>query len=147
MSEPFTILIDGKCALCRREARFMQGLDAGQGKLRILDITAPDFDPAMFRTGMAELMGQIHGVTPDGRLITGMQVFRETYRALAFGGSLRSKFVSAAMNITGWPLVCPVADAFYRWFARNRLKISAQAAKVLGDEPQIVCEGDRCKMP
>lgn len=125
----------------------MQNLDAGRGKLRILDITAPDFVPSRFGVTEEALMGQIHGILPDGRMITGMEVFRHAYRATAKGGGLLARLVSAFINITGWPLVRPIADFFYRKFARNRVRISALAAWVLGEEPVIVCEGDRCKVP
>ncbi|MGH7244834.1 MAG: thiol-disulfide oxidoreductase DCC family protein [Phycisphaerales bacterium] len=147
MSDPFAILVDGKCNLCRREARFMQKLDAGRGRLRIVDITAPDFDSSRYRSSLDELMGQIHGVTPDGRLITGMEVFRNAYRAVAEGGGVRARITSAAMSLTGWPVVRPLTDVFYRWFARNRMRISASSAKLLGQTPEMVCEGDRCKVP
>lgn len=124
----------------------MEKLDAGRGKLRILDITAPDFDPSRYGS-MDDLMGQIHGVTREGKLVTGLEVFRRVYRALADGGGLRARAMSALVSVTGWPLVRNVADRGYRWFARNRLGISARAARVLGDEPELACEGDRCKVP
>jgi len=146
VNQPFAILVDGKCTLCRREARFMQRLDAGRGRLRVLDITAPDFDASRYAS-MDELMGQIHGVTPDRRLITGMEVFRRAYRAVSEGGGFRARMTSAAISVTGWPLIRPLVDIFYRWFARNRIGISARAAKLLGEEPAMVCEGDRCKVP
>ncbi len=150
MEDAFTILIDGKCSLCRREARFMQRLDGGRGRLRIADISAPGFDAAgvgASGVSMDALMGQIHGVGADGELLTGMEVFRRAYAAVARGGGLWSKCVSAAISVTGWPLVRPAVDAFYRWFARNRMWISARAGKLLGDGPEIVCEGDRCRVP
>jgi hypothetical protein len=39
-----------------------------------------------------------------------------------------------------------VANAGYRWFARNRIAISSRVGRLLGDEP-VVCATDRCKMP
>lgn len=147
MGHPFAILIDGKCTLCRREARFMQRLDAGRGRLRIVDITAPEFRAADYGASMEVLMGQIHGVTPEGLLITGMEVFRRAYRAVAEGGGLGARVTSGAMSVTGWPLIRPMVDIFYRWFARHRMAISARAAKLLGEEPAMGCEGDRCKIP
>lgn len=146
MNQPFAILVDGKCTLCRREARFMQRLDAGRGRLRILDITAADFDASRYAS-MDELMGQIHGVTPEGSLITGMEVFRRAYRAVAEGGGIGARIMSFAVSVTGWSLIRPLVDIFYRWFARHRMKISATAARLLGEEPAMVCEGDRCKVP
>lgn len=147
VKQPFAILVDGKCTLCRREARFMQKLDAGRGRLRIVDITAPDFSAADYGASIEALMGQIHGITPEGSLITGMEVFRRAYRAAAEGGGFGAWIMSRAVSITGWPLVRPVVDIFYRWFARHRIGISAFAAKLLGEEPAMVCEGDRCKIP
>lgn len=143
VKDPFIILIDGQCSLCRREAAFLQRLDAGRGRLRILDITANDFDPSCYAP-MDELMGQIHGVAPDGRLLTGMEVFRRAYRAVAEGGGFVARLMSAGWRITGWPVVRPIADAIYRWFARNRVTISACAARLIGQGPELLCDGDRC---
>ena len=125
----------------------MQRLDAGRGRLRLVDIAAPDFRAADYGVPMEALMGQIHGVTPDGSLVAGMEVFRRAYRAMAEGGGIGARVTSAAMSVTGWPVIRPVVDRLYRWFARNRMAISARAAKLLGEEPAMVCEGDRCKMP
>lgn len=125
----------------------MQNLDGGRGKLRIFDITAPGFEPARFGATAEALMGQIHGVLPDGRVITGMGVFRHAYRALAESGSIGARVTSAMVSVTGWPLIRPLADCFYRCFARHRIRISAAAARLLGETPAISCEGDRCKVP
>lgn len=146
MPAPFVILIDGQCSLCRREARFMQRLDAGRGRLDVVDIAAAGFRPETYGATMDALMGQIHGVTPDGRVMTGMAVFREAYGAVAQSGGVKARILSSLMGVTGWPLVRPVADMFYRWFARNRLSISAVAGRLLGDEPPA-CENGRCKVP
>lgn len=146
MSGAFTILIDGQCSLCRREAAAMQRMDAGRGVLRIVDIAAPGFVAADFGITDDEAMGQIHGVTPDGRLLTGLAVFRHAYAALARGGGVAAKGMSALFAITGWPLVRVLANAGYRWFARHRIAISSRVGRWLGDEP-AACETDRCKTP
>ena len=116
-STPFTILIDGQCALCRREAAFMQRLDRGRGLLRIVDIAAPDFEAGAFGVTIDALMGQIHGVAPDGTMLRGMEVFRRAWRAVGYGWVLAP---------TAWPLVRPIADAAYRWFARHRLRLTGR---------------------
>jgi predicted DCC family thiol-disulfide oxidoreductase YuxK len=146
VTNAFTILIDGQCSLCRREAAAMQRMDAGRGALKIVDIAAPGFVAAEYGITDDEAMGQIHGVTPDGRLLTGLSVFRHAYGALARGGGIGAKCMSALFAITGWPLVRVVANAGYRWFARNRIAISSRVGRLLGDEP-VVCATDRCKMP
>lgn len=110
-AHPFRILIDGQCVLCRTEGRMLERLDAGRGRLEIVDITAPEFDPAAIGATHDQVMGKIHGITADGRVITGMEVFRWAYRAVGWGWLWAP---------TGWPLLRPIFDAFYRWFARNR---------------------------
>jgi len=64
---PFKVLIDGECPLCRREMRFLIRLDVGESA-RDEDITAAGFDPNPYGATQQELMGQIHGVLPDGVL-------------------------------------------------------------------------------
>ncbi len=112
-AHPFTILIDGGCPVCRHESRMMKRLDRGRGRLRIVDIASPGFDPGAYDRSMDQLMGEIHGVTADGSLVTGMDVFRRAYRAVGLGWLLAP---------TGWPMLRPVFDGLYRVFARNRVR-------------------------
>ena len=114
---PFTVLIDGECPLCRREASFMRRLDRGRGRLLLEDIAAPGFDPERYARTMDELMGTIHGVLPDGRLVTGMDVFRRAYAAVGLGWVLAP---------TAWPGLRGASDRVYAWFARHRLRITGR---------------------
>ena len=82
------------------------------------------------RRTMDELMGAIHGVMPDGTNVTGMEVFRRAYAAVGLGWLLAP---------TGWPGLRPLFDRFYRWFARNRLRLPGRRAGA--------CDGDRCRAP
>lgn len=123
-----TILIDGLCPLCRHEGRLLERLDRGRGLLRTVDITAPTFDPSQFGTTMEKVMGHIHAVTPDGQTVTGMEVFRRAYRAVGWGWLWAP---------TGWPVLRPIFDRFYSWFARNRLRLT-------GRPP--ACDSDRCRL-
>lgn len=128
---PLTILIDGECPLCRREGEFMRRLDGGRGRLRFVDITAPGFDAAAYGTTHDAAMGTIHALTPDGGVVTGMEVFRRAYAAVGWGWLVAP---------TGWPLVRPVVDRMYRWFARNRLRLTGRRAEGCGER----CEAGRC---
>ena len=128
MDPRFTILIDGACPLCRHEAGLMRRLDRGRGRLAIVDIAAPGFDAARFGTTFEALMGEIHGVLPDGSLVTGVEVFRRAYGAVGWGWLLAP---------TGWPGLRWAFDRAYVWFARNRLRLTGRPA----------CDGDRCKVP
>lgn len=121
---PFTILIDGECPLCRREADLLARMDKGRKRLVIQDITAPGFSAERYGTTFEAVMGQIHGVLPDGSLIVGMEVFRRAYAAVGWGWIIAP---------TGWPIIKPVVDRAYRWFARNRLRITGRS-----------CDSGRC---
>ncbi|MFN7022041.1 MAG: thiol-disulfide oxidoreductase DCC family protein [Phycisphaerales bacterium] len=124
--EHFTIFIDGACPLCRREADLMRRLDRARGGLSIVDIAEPGFDPAAYGVTLDELMGTIHGRCADGRMATGMEVFRRAYSAVGWGWVLAP---------TGWPVLRPVFDALYRVFARYRLRLTGRPG---------ACEAGRC---
>ncbi len=111
------ILFDGDCPLCAREIRGLRRLDRKRGRIVFTDIAAPAFDPAPYRRSRADLMARIHGRLPDGRVIEGLEVFRRAYAAVGLGWLLAP---------TRWPGLRRVAEAGYRWFARNRLRLTGR---------------------
>lgn len=122
----FTILVDGECPLCAREAAMLRRLDGERGRLEIIDIAADGFDPARFEISLDTLMARIHGVLPDGTVIEGVEVFRRAYAAVGRGWLL------------GWtrlPGLRALSDLGYRWFARNRLRLTGREA----------CASDACE--
>jgi predicted DCC family thiol-disulfide oxidoreductase YuxK len=123
---PFTMLFDGGCPLCRREADFLRRLDRGRGRLELVDIAADNFDAGRFGRSLDELMAEIHGVLPDGRVVSGMEVFRQAYGAVGLGWILA---------MTRQPILSRITDAAYAWFARNRLRLTGR---------QQVCTTDGC---
>jgi predicted DCC family thiol-disulfide oxidoreductase YuxK len=122
-----TVLFDGECPLCAREIAMLRRLDRGRGAIGFDDIAAPGFDAGRYGRSHAELMARIHGVLPDGRLVEGVEVFRRAYAAVGLGW---------ALAWTAWPGLRRVADAGYRWFARNRLRLTGR--------PGHACESGRC---
>lgn len=104
------LLIDGACGVCRHEAALLHRLDKRR-RLTLVDIADPSFDPSVFGLTMAEVMAAMHGILPDGRVITGLEVFRRAYSLVGWGWLWAP---------TGWPGLRPLADAGYRLFARNR---------------------------
>ena len=122
----FRVLFDGGCPLCRHEAALLRRLDRRRGRLVLEDIAAPGFDPARYGASIDQVMGEIYGVLPDGRLVTGMEVFRRAYAAVGLPWLLAP---------TRWPGVKGIADAAYAWFARNRLRLTGR-----GD-----CENETCR--
>lgn len=124
----FTILIDGECPLCVRESRFMARLDRGRGLLRIVDITSETFRPEIFGLTTEQVMGQIHGITPEGTCVKGMEVFRRAYAAVGWG------WVVAP---TAWPVLRWVFDRLYTWFARNRRWLTGAENRDCGDRCRV----------
>jgi len=57
-------------------------------------------------------------VLPDGTVIEGVEVFQRLYSAVGLG------WLAAPSR---WRWLRPVFDAAYRWFARNRLRLTGRA--------------------
>ncbi|HNQ22266.1 MAG TPA: DUF393 domain-containing protein [Phycisphaerae bacterium] len=121
------VLIDGACPLCRREADLWRRLDAGRGRIALEDVTSANFDPGAYGLTHARAREQIHGILPTGAVVRGMEVFRRAYAAVGWGWLVAP---------TGWPLLRPVFDRAYRWFARHRLRLTGRWGR---------CE-DRCSV-
>jgi predicted DCC family thiol-disulfide oxidoreductase YuxK len=117
-SPPVTVLYDGDCPLCSREIRWLERLDRGRGQIGFEDIASSGFDPSLYGRSQADLMARIHGALPDGTVIEGMEVFRRAYAAVGLGWILAP---------TAWPGLRRLADAGYRWFARNRLRLTGRS--------------------
>jgi len=126
-SPDFTILIDGDCPLCAREASLLRRLDRGRGRLELVDIASPDFDAARYGATRDAVMGHIHGLLPDGTLVSGMEVFRRAWAAVGLGWLLAW---------TRWPVFRQITDAAYRLFARYRLRLTGRAG----------CETGACRV-
>ncbi|MGB0715186.1 MAG: thiol-disulfide oxidoreductase DCC family protein [Phycisphaerae bacterium] len=123
----FKIFIDYACPLCKHEAEFLRKLDKGRGKLVFEDISSPDFDASQYGTSYDEMMGSIHGLKSDGKLINGVEVFRCAYGAVGWGWLLAW---------TDWPVLRSVANLGYRLFARIRLRL-----------PGRHCDSGICRVP
>lgn len=111
---PVTIFYDAACPLCVREIAMLRRMDRGRGRLVARDINDPSLFPAAFGRTRDDLMARIHGLSPGGMLIEGMDVFRAAYTAVGFGWLLAP---------TGWPVLRPVFDGLYRLFAKHRVRI------------------------
>jgi predicted DCC family thiol-disulfide oxidoreductase YuxK len=121
-----TVLYDGDCPLCTREVEMLRRRDPEGRAARFEDIAAPGFDAGRYGRSHEELMARIHGVLPDGTLVEGVEVFRRVYAAVGLGWLVAP---------TGWPLLRPLFDAVYRWFARNRLRLTGRGE---------VCDAHAC---
>ncbi len=112
------VFYDGDCPLCSREVRMLRRLDR-RGRIRFTDIAAPGFDAAATGLAWETLMGEIHGLLPDGEIVVGVEVFRRLYAAVGF---------RTLVSISRWPVIAPLLDVAYRLFARNRLRLTGRCA-------------------
>lgn len=107
---------DGACPLCAREIGWLRRLDR-QNRIVFTDIADPSFDPDSVGLTMDALMARIHGRLPDGRVLEGLEVFRQLYAAVGF---------RRLVAFSRAPGVAQVLDAGYRLFARNRLRLTGR---------------------
>lgn len=114
---------DGDCPLCAKEIALLRRWDRRQ-RIRFTDIAAPDFDRQSLGRTHDELMARMHGRLPDGSLVEGVEVFRRLYAAVGFRWPIA---------VSRWPLVRPLLDLLYRFFAKHRLRLTGR------------CESGRCK--
>ncbi|MFK7959416.1 MAG: thiol-disulfide oxidoreductase DCC family protein [Phycisphaerales bacterium] len=126
----YTLLYDRECPFCRWEVHWLSGRRAAAGQLDIVDIAAPDFDPAAWGLGAEEAEAQLHGVEADGRLTVGMHSVRRSYEAAGLGW---------LVGWTAWPVLRIFADFGYRIFARYRVPLG----RLFGRS----CEDGVCEMP
>ena len=114
------VLYDGDCPLCVREVNFLRAKDAGRGRLDLVDIASASYDPASNRgIDFETAMSTIHGVTPEGDVITGIEVFKRAYEAVGLG------YVYAFTSV---PWLARAADAAYDFWAGKRLAVTGRAS-------------------
>jgi predicted DCC family thiol-disulfide oxidoreductase YuxK len=122
------LLYDGDCPFCRRDVQWLLQQDRG-GMLAAEDIVAIGFNAARYGLTQAQVMGALHAVLPDGRIVRGMEAIRQAYQTVGLGWLVAP---------TRLPIVRPVADMLYRLFAANRVRLG----RLFGRR----CGRERCKV-
>jgi predicted DCC family thiol-disulfide oxidoreductase YuxK len=123
---PFDIEVfyDGKCPLCSREIAWLQRRDK-HGRIRFSDIAHPTFDVNSVGVSRDDLMARIHGRLPDGKMVTGVEVFRRLYSTIGF---------QPLVWLSRLPLVSQLLDLGYQWFAKNRLRFTGRCDESAGGQ-------------
>ena len=115
---PYTVVYDGFCKVCNRLVTVLRKWDGGK-LLEIVPSQQPGVHarfpwiPARAYTESVQVIG------PGGRTWQGAAAIEQLLRVLPKG-----RLMSWVFSI---PLVRPLAEKFYRWFARNRYKLGCGA--------------------
>lgn len=108
------VFFDGACPICSREMAIVRKLDRND-EIACTDIAARDFDATGLGLDAEALNRQIHGRLGDGRIVTGVEVFRQVYGLLGF-----RRWVALSRR----PWIARVLERLYAVFAKHRQTIT-----------------------
>jgi len=111
---PLRIFYDGSCSVCAAEVERYGRLDQ-EGRLILVDISAPDFKPACHGISLAEFMYQMHTIDQAGRVYKGVDAFWAIWQA--FPASTLFGLLGTVITL---PVINPIARLCYRGFAGIR---------------------------
>lgn len=109
-----TVFYDGRCPLCVKEMRYLATLNV-QGHLAFFDIHDATLAQRHPDINFYRANAYLHGKTESGAIITGLDVTYYTWKLVGKG------FWFAPLR---WPIIKPLADICYRFFAKHRVRIS-----------------------
>lgn len=125
-----TLLYDGGCPICSWEIHNLMRRDR-HGLLGFIDIQSPEFDAAIYDVTLEALMGRMHGITADGRMLVGVETLIESYRAVGWWWAYLPLSIVPSR----------LADLAYVWFADHRHELSRRFGHLLSS----ACEKDICR--
>ena len=108
---PLRLFYDGSCIVCATEIE-RYGRKDRHGRLVLVDISAPDFDPAPYGIGRDAFMYQMHAIDADGKVFRGVDAFWAIWQAFP-ASTLYGALVT-------FPPLAPLTRLCYRGFARIR---------------------------
>ena len=117
------LFYDGSCPLCTKEILLLKKYDT-ENEIQFEDITLENFSGRFSHIDLAKADAIIHGQLPDGKVITGMDV---TF--LAWEIVNRNKW----LGLLKLPLLRPITDWCYLFFAKHRRRITRLLCKSLTD--------------
>ena len=126
-TDHYQLLYDGACPVCSREVLWLHR--RRPDAIEAVDISLEGFVAAAYGLTAEQVDAALYGIRPDGSVTVGMDSLREGYRLAGLGWLI---------TWTGWWPARPAFDAFYRSFARNRMRIGVW----LGREKDC---GDECR--
>ncbi len=127
---PLQVFYDGSCAVCALEIKRYRDMDR-DGRLNIIDISAPGFETAGWGISQSDFMRELHVIDRNGTVYRGVDAFAAIW--LAFPESSLPRLLARLIRL---PVVDPLARLGYRIFARFRRYLPKRAA----------CAGDNCRI-
>ena len=143
---PLTLYYESACPLCNAEMTNLK-LRNTAGLLRFVDVSAPGFDACPPGTTLEDLMALMHGLTADGRVLKGVEVFRLAYSAVG---------IPQVAALTSLPGIAPLSERVYAVIARNRHRLPRRLITALFERAlrraaeQAAtqrCDGGTCSTP
>ncbi len=111
--QKLSIFYDSGCRICAWEVEKYLAADRG-GRLAVIDINAPDFRAESYDLDSARVRKYFHVLTPEGKVIAGVDAFIEIWKALGSPLSLAA---------SRWAKIAPIHSALrlgYRLFVEVR---------------------------
>jgi predicted DCC family thiol-disulfide oxidoreductase YuxK len=118
LNGPFAVVYDGDCAVCARLARVLQRLDT-QGTFDVVTSQAPGVQARFPWIPPDAYRESLQLVAADGRTWQGAAAIERILDLLP-----RGRWITWVFSL---PFARPLAERFYRWFARNRYRLGCGA--------------------
>jgi len=119
---PLRVYYDGSCIVCSTEIEHYGHMDRN-GRLILVDISRPEFDPAPFDITLAEFMYQMHVIDRTGKVYRNIEAFWAIWQAFP-----TSTLLGLLGMLITHPMVNPIVRLCYRCFARIRRYLPKRSA-------------------
>jgi CBS domain-containing protein/predicted DCC family thiol-disulfide oxidoreductase YuxK len=109
-------LYDGDCDMCLQLVDTLKGKDAGEGRIKFVNIASLNFN-SDDNEGITyeDAMETIHAISRDGTIYTGPDALQKLYSSVGWG------WIATLM---AFPVVDKVVDVFYKILAKYRIPLS-----------------------
>ena len=132
-----TVFYDSSCPLCVAEMRELTRLGEAK-RLRLEDLFASDFSARYPHIDREQAIAVLHGQLEDGEVLLGLDCTRLAWQLVG-----RKKWLA----VLRWPLIKPLADRVYLFFARHRERISYLLTGQATCEPCGIKSSSYCATP
>ena len=112
---PLQIFYDGSCSVCAFEAERYGRMDGEEGRLILVDVSVPSFDPLPYKISLSDFMNQLHVIDRNGNVFRGVEAFWAIWQAFP-----SSTLLGLCGKLITLPLINTLAKLSYRLFADIR---------------------------